>query len=49
MNLTCFERGNCAVRRYVFEEKGEKKGNPRSGENGTAGEECFKREEHYWI
>lgn len=25
MNLTCFERGNCAVRRYVFEEKGGKK------------------------
>lgn len=25
MNLTCFERGNCAVRRDVFEEKGGKK------------------------
>lgn len=25
MNLTCFERGNCAVRKDVFEEKGEKK------------------------
>lgn len=31
-----------------LKKRGEKR-NSRSGENGTAGEECFRREEQYWI